>query len=189
MNFNIENTIQLCKQSNRKAQADLYAYTYKKLIVAVALYTKDKTERDWVFNLGMLKVFSSIENFKLGSNFMGWARTILVRSAIDHIRSNKTYNDHMSPIEVEEDYRTLTSMNEVLNTINTEELITLVQSLANKERMIFTLYEIDGYQHNEIEELTGIKANTSKWLLAKARKALRKKASKFHNVKREGNGK
>ena len=181
--------LQKCIDSDRVAQHKLYDYTYSNLITAVALYTKDKTQQDWIFNLGMLKVFSSLQNYELGTNYLGWARTILVRSAIDHIRKNKKYNDLLSPVEMNEREVNVSELNEALNTLENEALITLIQSIPENERLIFTMYEIEGYTHVEIEKMTSINKNTSKWLLAKARKSLQNNAAKFFDLKLKRNGK
>ena len=181
--------LQKCIDSDRVAQHKLYDYTYSNLITAVALYTKDKTQQDWVFNLGMLKVFSSLQNYELGTNYLGWARTILVRSAIDHIRKNKKHNDLLSPVEMDEREVNVSELNEAMNTLENEALITLIQSIPENERLIFTMYEIEGYTHVEIEKMTSINKNTSKWLLAKARKSLQNNATKFFDLKLKRNGK
>ena len=175
--------ISRCLRSERKSQQVLYDYTYQNLITAVALYTKDQTQRDWVFNLGMYKVFTSLEKFTLGTNYLGWARTILVRSTIDHLRKNKTYKDQMAPANFEINDVNLSSLNDALDKLATESLIQLIQSIPENERMIFTMYEIDGYTHSEISELTGINKNTSKWLLAKARKSLKNNMTRFFHLK------
>ena len=181
--------LQKCLNSDRVAQHKLYDFTYSNLITAVALYTKDKTEQDWVFNLGMLKVFSSLDKYQLGTNYLGWARTILVRSAIDHIRHNKRYKDMLAPVEIDEREVNVSALNDALNTLENESLIRLIQSIPENERLIFTMYEIDGYSHAEIEKITTINKNTSKWLLSKARKSLQQNAVKFFDLKLKQNGK
>lgn len=189
MAINLENIIIRCLIPERTGQKELYDYTYKNLVTAVALYTKDATDRDWVFNLGMLRIFNSLENYQKGTNYLGWARTILVRSAIDHIRKNKTYHDNIAPVEIEDDSISLVSVNDALNTLENEDLIRIIQSLPDNERMIFSMYEIEGYTHKEIEKLTGVKNNTSKWLLSKARKKLKELATKSIHLNENNHGK
>jgi len=188
MNIDIDYIIKQCLIPERKGEQQLYEFTYSNLATAVALYTKDRSERDWVFNLGMLKVYNSLPNYKTGTNYLGWARTILVRSAIDHIRKNKSYQDHLAPVEVEDDHVAATAINDALNNLQNEDLIKIIQSLPENERMIFTMYEIEGYTHVDIEKITGVKKNTSKWLLSKARKTLREKAAHFTHLKENGHG-
>lgn len=188
MTIDVDHIISECLIPERKGQRLLYEYTFSNLATAVALYTKDKSERDWVFNLGMLKVYNSLTNYKKGTNYLGWARTILVRSAIDHIRKNKTYQGLLAPVEVENDDTIATTTNDALSKMETDDLVKVIQSLPENERMIFTMYEIEGYTHVEIEQLTGVKKNTSKWLLSKARKSLQEKTTHFTHLNENGHG-
>jgi len=162
-----------CINQDRLAQQQLYEYCYSRLSTAVALYTKDETEKDWIFNIGMLKIFKSLEKYQINSNFLGWARTILTRTAIDIYRKQKKHTEWLVPIQNEENNNQLTEVNSALNALETDEIIKLIQGLSHDERMIFTMYEIEGYSHVDIEKETGVNKNTSKWLLAKAKKSLR----------------
>jgi len=158
---------------DRASQQQLYDYCYSTLSTAVALYTKDNTEKDWIFNIGMLKVYNSLDKYQPQTNFLGWARTILTRTAIDVYRKQKKHYDHLAPLQVEDAKTQLTDINASLNKLETEDIIKLIQKLPNDERVIFTLFEIEGYSHSEIEKETGVKKNTSKWLLSKAKKSLK----------------
>ena len=171
---NLSSIIKKCTQQDRLSQQQLYEYCYTSLSTAVALYTKDASEKDWVFNIGMLKVFKSLDKYENKTNFLGWVRTILTRTAIDVYRQQKRHNEYLAPVQVEETKNQLIEINEALNTLETNDIIKLIQQLPNDERMVFTMFEIEGYSHSEIEKETGIKKNTSKWLLSKARKSLRK---------------
>ena len=64
----LKHIIQQCQQRERTAQQQLYNYTYKKLCTAVAVYAKDKSERDWIFNLGLMRIFTSLDKYALGTN-------------------------------------------------------------------------------------------------------------------------
>lgn len=169
----LQNIIQKCRKRERQAQQQLYSYTYQKVSTAVAVYAKDGSERDWIFNLGMMRIFTSLESYKPLTNYLGWARTILVRAAIDHYRSQKKHKDNLTAIEVEEVNVSSRDFEEMMSALVAEDIIKILQKLSEKERLIFSMYELDGYTHKEIQELTGINSNTSKWLLAKAKKSLK----------------
>jgi RNA polymerase sigma-70 factor (ECF subfamily) len=163
------NIISSCITGDRSSQKQLYEYVYRKFAGIIALYVKDDSERDWVFNLGMLKVFNALESYKMGTNFDGFARVILVRSAIDHIRSNEKNKKILELMDFSSTEVNISEFNEVINQIEDESLVRMIQKLQNNERLVFTLFEIEGLSHKEIEEKTSINQNTSKWLLSKAR--------------------
>lgn len=169
----LDQIISNCIEDNRVAQQQLYAYCYTSLSTAVALYSKDNSETEWVFNIGMLKVFKSLDNYKKGTNFLGWARTLLVRTAIDVYRKQKKHSDALVPLDINDNAKNAQDVNMALNALQTDDIVKLVQRLPDNERIIFTMFEIEGYSHVEIEKQIGIKRNTSKWLLSKARKSLK----------------
>ena len=53
-----------------------------------------------------------------------------------------------------------------------EDLLAVIQQLPPAYRLIFNLYAIDGYSHEEIAEMAGISASTSRSNLHKARQKL-----------------
>lgn len=170
---NLTQIISQCKEQDRSAQQQLYTYTYTKLAAAVAVYSKDNSERDWIFNLGMMRVFTSLNKFSIESNYLGWARTLLVRSAIDHYRKNKKHKDNHTTLGILNYNVSSQDFESMMNKLDTGSIISILQKLPAKTRLIFSMYEMDGYSHKEIYQMTGININTSKWLLAKSKKTLK----------------
>ena len=183
LNIDIEYTISKCLENNRKAQQALYNYTYSHLLNAVQRYVSENQDVNWVFNMGMLKVFNALKKYKKNTNYLGFARTILVRNAIDFIRSTIQINSIMTPLEVTFDKAADEGLENALNKLEADDVMTLIQTLPDKERLIFSMYEIDGFNHKEIQKHTGINKNTSKWLLAKAKKELRARIYSHYNYK------
>ncbi|NNE25615.1 MAG: RNA polymerase sigma factor [Saprospiraceae bacterium] len=183
LNIDIEYTIAKCLEDNRSAQQALYNYTYNHLLNAVKRYVSDGQDVNWVFNNGMLKVFNALKKYKKNTNYLGFARTILVRSSIDFLRSSIQANSIMRPLEVTFDKEADEGLEGALNKLEAEDVMSLIQMLPDKERLIFSMYEIDGFTHKDIQKHTGINKNTSKWLLAKAKKELRTKIFSHYNYK------
>lgn len=184
MSIDIEHIIKSClKGNNRKAQKELYEYTYVHLLNSALRYTKDKNEAQWIFNIAMLKVFKSLSSYQKGSNYLGWARTIITRTCIDYIRKNSKHKETLVPIVSEKQTNEKHVINKALDKMEADKIIDLIQGLPERERLIFSMYEIDGYSHVEIQETTGIKKNTSKWLLAKSKKMLKEKLVNIYNIK------
>lgn len=183
----LEEIIESCKAGERKAQRELYEYTYAKLLNASQRYTRGNEEAQWVFNHAMLKIFSSLENYQKNTNYLAWARTVIVKTSIDYLRKRIREDKRVVPIEATNQNIVGDDINNVLSQLETEAIIGLVQRLPDKERLVFSLYEIDGYSHVDIEKECNINQNTSKWLLAKAKKELRKKVSEIYQLKRSAN--
>jgi len=120
----------------------------------------------------MLKVYKNVKKFKIGTNYLGWANDILIKTSIDNIRSNSRHSKVMAPVESNIIEANNSELNQALNDLATEQIFELIQKLDDNERLVFSMYVIDGYKHREIEEQTGINANTSKWLLSNDRKGI-----------------
>ena len=55
-------------------------------------------------------------------------------------------------------------------------------------RVIFNLYEIEGYSHNEIGEMLGIAESSSRAALPRAKRMLREQYEIYNKVKMSCNG-
>ena len=58
------------------------------------------------------------------------------------------------------------------------ELLKIIQSLPDGCRIIFNLFAIEGYSHNEISEMLGVSVGTSKSQYNRARKLLMERLAK-----------
>jgi RNA polymerase sigma-70 factor (ECF subfamily) len=93
----------------------------------------------------------------------------------------------MVPVDIQQYENQATDFETGLNNLETEDIITLIQKLPDNERLIFTMYEIEGYKHSEIEKETKINRNTSKWLFVKAKKSLQFMINNSFNLKNHKN--
>ena len=66
-----------------------------------------------------------------------------------------------------------------------KDLIKLIQGLAPGFRMVFNLFAIEGYSHQEIAEQLGISEGTSKSQLARARIILQERLKKLETLSHE----
>jgi RNA polymerase sigma-70 factor (ECF subfamily) len=73
---------------------------------------------------------------------------------------------------------------EVYSKISAEETLQLVKELPVNTGLVFNLFVIEGYSHEEIGELLGIAAGTSKWHLNEARRLLKQKLELLYQTKK-----
>jgi RNA polymerase sigma-70 factor (ECF subfamily) len=79
------------------------------------------------------------------------------------------------PVEDVAVYDSVNFSDDVIAKIAAEDLMKLIQQLPPRYRMVFNLYVIEGFSHQEIAEEMGITQGTSKSNLARAREILKKK--------------
>lgn len=158
-----------CLQKNRRSQELLYKQFYGYAMGFCLRYTKDKEEAKEILNDGFLKVFTKLESYDPERSFATWLGRVMINTALDRYRK-EAKQQQMDELEVAEQV----AIDEtVVSQLAHEELIGIIQLLPPAYRMVFNLFVIDGFSHEEIAEKLGIGVGTSKSNLARAREKLK----------------
>ena len=167
-----------CLRQHRRSQEALYRQFYSYAMSICLRYTQTREEAVEVLNDSFLKVFTKISQYDTGQPFKPWLRRILINTATDYYRQALPhyYQKDLQAAEQEKSREV-----DVLSTIDYEYLLTVVQKLSPAYRVVFNLYAIDGFNHEEIATQLGISVGTSKSNLARARENLRQLLQKKTN--------
>lgn len=175
-----KNETQLLKkamQNNREAQRVLYELHAPKMLSVCRYYISDLQHAEDVMLNGFFKVFAKLKDFKNEGSFEGWVRRIMIRESISFLRQKKQLNFYTDEIEVYDE-----QTNDITIEMGVEEIQLLIDNLPEGYRMVFVMYVIEGYKHNEIAELLNITEGTSKSQLFKARQMLQQKIKELNKV-------
>jgi RNA polymerase sigma factor (sigma-70 family) len=158
-----------CSSGDLKAQEYLFKL-YWGYVMSIALrFSSCHDNALEIANDSFLKIFLKIESHLADKEFKSWIRKIVINTAMDHFRKDKKTNNEI-PIEVAYNE---TADESVIDSLNAEEIIKLVNSLPMKYRYTFSLFEIEGFSHDEIALQLGISVSTSRSNLVRAKKMLR----------------
>ncbi len=147
----------------------LYRQYYAYGMSITLRYTKNRDEAIEVLNDCFLKVFENISKFELDKSFKSWFRQITINTAIDNYRKSK----RLILTETIESHDTVKQEVFGINQLEVEDILKLIRSIPEYYAMIFNLYEIEGFDHNEIAEKLNISASTSRANLSRAKKMIR----------------
>lgn len=175
-----EEIIKGCQIGKEKCQKLLYDQ-HSKLVMGIALrFAKNENDAHDIFQDAFLKVFLYINNFKFLGSFEGWVRKIAVTTAISWYR--KLVADRKNGLEVElvEDYPEVTIDDEI--DISLDDMLNMVKELPDGYRMVFNLFAIDGYKHEEIAAMLNISEGTSRSQFFKAKHVLQKKIVEKYKI-------
>lgn len=152
---------------DRNYQKLLYDRFAPKMLGVCRQYIRDVQFAEDVMVNGFVKVFQNLESFQFKGSFEGWIRKIMVRESISYVRKKQfvVYDD-----EVVETGNASSTVSHSL--LDAEYVQKLIDKLPEGYKMVFLLYAIEGYKHNEIAEMLKISEGTSKSQLFKARKML-----------------
>lgn len=167
-----------CLAGDRMAQQQLYQRYFGKLLGIPMRYTRDRAEATALLNQAFLSIFRSLDNYRENGSFQGWMSTITFRVTMDHLRFEQRYREQIR-LETPEP---APAASRVETDLAAEDIFRYIQKLPDHLRVVFSLYVIDGYKHDEIATILGITVSNSKWRLAKAREKLQSWLGKLYNL-------
>ena len=85
----------------------------------------------------------------------------------------------------EEEYFFEESYDEINVQFSVEQIQNLIDNLPDGYRMVFNLYAIEGFKHQEIAKMLGISEGTSKSQLSHARKMLQQQITVLNKQENE----
>ena len=168
--LNEEELINGCIKGDKKAQRQLYELYSKSMLVVSSRYAKSTLEAEDILQEAFIKVFKNIKKFRRESKLGTWIKRIVVNTALNHQRS-KLYLYPM--VDVNEMHDLKEDKENVLSGFHFEDLLKMIQALPSGCQVIFNLYAIEGYQHDEIAKSLNINVGTSKSQYARAKYLLR----------------
>jgi RNA polymerase sigma factor (sigma-70 family) len=162
--------IQHCKTGAIKYQEQLYKRFYGYAMGVGLRYCDSRDDALEVVNDSFIKVFNTINSYNADRSFKAWIRRIIINTAIDRRRKDMKYQMH-----TDMEYASHIGHNHTaVHLLNAKDILKLLDELPTVQRAIFNLYEIDGYDHEEIAVMLNIPASSSRVYLSRAKEKLRK---------------
>lgn len=167
--MSIEELINDCKKNDVKAQEQLYRLYAPKLFSVSLKYSRNYTEAQDNLQDGFLLIFKNIHQYSFKGSLDGWLKRVLTNHILQQYRKEPFLNivDENLPEEVEVEIEN--------DTVSSEYLMKIIQELPDRYRLVFNLYVLDGYSHQEIASLLNINIGTSKSNLSRAKMILKEK--------------
>ena len=166
--MSLDQLIHDCKNNDTKAQEQLYRLFSSKLFAICLKYSRNYAEAEDNLQDGFLIVFDKIHQYNFKGSFEGWIKRIMINNILQQYRKvsflELTHENIADEPEVEID-----------ETVSLDFLMKIIQELPDRYRLVFNLYVIDGYSHNDIAEMLDISTGTSKSNLSRARVILKEK--------------
>ena len=166
--------VKKCKSGDLKHQEMLYKHFYGFAMGVAMRYLSNRDDAMEVVNDSFIKVFKGIQFFKETQPLKAWLRRIVVNTAIDCRRKNIKHADQLDI----EDAIYVSKSAEVIDQLSAKDILKLLDELPETHRMVFNLYEIDGYNHDEIGNMLNIPVSSSRVYLSRAKEKLRKQLTK-----------
>jgi RNA polymerase sigma-70 factor (ECF subfamily) len=180
-----EAIIQGCQKGKAKYQRELVLRYSPMLLTVARRYCRDDHAAKDVLQEAFVRIFRAIPKYRETGAFAAWLRRIVINMALQkqekasYQRESHTLDQVSHPLVG----------HNVLDKLQAEDLLALVQLLPKPFRLVFNLYAIEGYSHDEIADMLGIAPGTSRSQLTRARQKLQSmilEQEKQRYVKRVG---
>lgn len=153
----------------------LYHRHMRRVYALCLRMTANATEAEDLTQEVFTHLFRKIGSFRGESAFTTWLHRLTVNLVLMHFRKRQsrpefTSQDEETPDEIVRGTENPNTM-PVIDRLALEKAIT---QLSPGYRSVFVLYDVEGYEHEEIAQMLGISVGTSKSQLHRARLNLRK---------------
>lgn len=127
-----------------------------------------------------IRAWNKLDLFRGDSKFGTWLHRLTVNVVLSdrRIRVKRLQREREMVDEVE---RTLVGDRDVFAGLR-KDLEAAIAGLPERARTVLILYDIEGYQHNEIAQMTGMAVGSSKAQLHRARKLVREVLKDSENI-------
>lgn len=167
--------IEQFQEGNHLVFEKIYQVLAPKMFGVCLRYAADKDEAKDILQESFIKIYHQLKNFRNEGSFEGWAKRVVVNTALEYFRSKTKWKN--IAFEDSEEVFDIESEDDILGYLSNQEILQLIQELPPSYRLVFNLYVFEGLKHREIAEQLGIGEGTSKSNLADARRILQKKLS------------
>ena len=160
-----------CLAGKRESQKLLYEHYAPVMLGVCYRYAASRMEAEDFLQEAFILVFRKLQQYKGSGELGAWIRRIVVNTSLNGIKARHRFTEGLQVIPID-------SVNDDRNFGEKPEgndLIELVHRLPPGYKTVFNLFANEGYSHDEIGEMLGIKASTSRSQYSRARELLLRK--------------
>jgi len=162
--------IEKSKKGDIKAQYKLYSL-YSKAMFNISLrMLNSSVEAEDMLQEAFTEAFDKLHLFRYDSSFGAWLKRIVINKCINYLKKKKV---ELVLSEEILKYERTDENDEVEPEYNMQTIQKAISMLSDGFRVVFTLYMLEGYDHQEISEILGISESTSKSQYLRAKRKLK----------------
>jgi RNA polymerase sigma factor (sigma-70 family) len=165
-----EDLILRCKAGDRDAHYKLYRLYSKAMYNVSYRITGSEQDAEDALQDAFVSAFKNLGSYRGDASFGAWLKRIVVNKSINVLRKRK-YD--LLPDHEDWDVSEPEESAEYKEEFTVERVKRAILQLPDGYRTVLSLYLLEGYDHQEIAEITGITESTSKSQLNRAKNKLK----------------
>lgn len=169
--------IEGCLKKNELCQRALFEQYAGRMMTVCLRYAGDRQEAEDILQESFVRVFSYLHQYRFTGSFEGWIRRIVANTALRVLEKKMHFSEISSDLQIAQ-----AANHGVLSKLSEDELLKLIGNLPPGYRVVFNLYVMEGYSHEEIAGMLHITAGTSRSQLSKAKNMLKQRIDLLEKI-------
>ena len=175
----LQELIEGCIKREPTAQRKLYEIYAQRMLTLASRYAGDRERAKDILHDGFITLFNKIDSYSGTGSFEGWIRRIFVNTALMSLRKVDILRNTE---EIDNAAGEISDFPGAVETMSSKELMELIASMPDGFRIVFNMFAIEGYNHQEIAKELNISEGSSRSQLSRARVWLQER------IKRQNEG-
>ncbi len=157
-----------CQMGDQRAQFEIYRLYYKSMYNSSLRIVGVPEEAEDIMQESFLTAFRKLKSYSGEVSFGAWLKKIVVNRSFDILRKRKVVFE-----EIHAELPLISESEPEPESVTVDEVKSAINGLPTGYRIILSLILLEGYDHEEVSEILGIKNVTSRTQYSRARQKLR----------------
>lgn len=162
------------QKGDQQAFHQLYEMYYRRIFALCWRMLADKDSAEDVCQEVFVQLWQKIHNFRGDSKFGTWLHSVATNTVLGHLRKQKNWLQRIFSIE---DQTVVEASVELEDDSLSSALDLKIQQLPERARLVFVLFAVEGYRHEEIAKMLNMAVGSSKSQYHRAKSLLRESLS------------
>lgn len=164
--------ISACINNNPAAEKALYDKYSPGVFGIIKRYVLQREPAEEILNDAFYSIFTRLNQYAFNGAFEGWIYRITVNAVAYYFKRNTKHKDVIYPDHINEG---VSMSSNAIQDMSYKELLEIIYSIPDTQRIVFNLFVFEQYSHKEIAEVLNISEGGSRWYMNDARKRLKEK--------------
>lgn len=163
-----QHLVKKAKLFDRKAQGELYQLYNKAMYNTSLRIVSDSYIAEDIMQDSFIDGFRRITSLQDESSFGAWLKKIVINNSINQINRTGFISGKLEQVDFEYENSNTEDFE-----VEVAEVKDAMKNLAKQYQIIFSLYLIEGYDHEEIGQILNISSSTSRSQLSRAKQKVK----------------
>lgn len=162
--------IELSRKGDSRSQYKLYNLYAKAMLNVSYRIMGNLEEAEDMFQEAISEAFNKLHTYRYDSAFGAWLKRIVVNKCINEINRRKVDLKFLDDMSF---YNNSPEVSEENQELSVNEIQRAMKNLPEGNRIVFSLYLLEGYDHREISQILSISESNSKTQYMRAKRKIR----------------